>query len=822
MGAHRGSTSAAILVMSLVAALAGPPVASGAGAELGSALNELVAVEQAGDSVRDAGDAGQIVVTPGERVLVDVVVSGDLEAVAERLRAAGMEIRAKQPGPPAAVVAGYVPVDRLEALPVVPGVRGVQPVVGGGSDVGARLSQGDAAHRGPQARTLGVSGAGVKVGVVSDSINQVGTKLAGSQATGDLPANVQVLSDDTTGPVDEGRAMAEIVYDTAPGVTQMVFASGTATGAAGKASGIDALVASGVKIIADDTFYLSEPFFQDGQVSQAVDRARDAGVLYLASAGNRARQSYESTPRFPAGDGVFHDFVPTAGSDDVQTVAGVPNNGFIQIALQWDEPWGQAARNIDALLVRDDGTALPGAAPLGGTDNNTTGAKRPAEIVTWTNTSGGTVSVGLKIRRTAGSGAPAPLTTIKYIARGNFGTFAIGEFATNSDTINPDAASARGSLAVAAVRFNEPGLNDPESFSSRGLKTRLFDAAGTRLPAPLVLQKPELAAADGVATTVPGFNPFNGTSAAVPSAAGLAALAWSANPALPASAIRAVLTNPAHANDCTLAGMPDADCGFGFMFADRVVGGLDATPPAVTPTTAGPAGDNGWFTGDVALSWAVSDAESPAAVNRCAPATITSDGVTTAYCAGRSVGGTANVPAEIRRDTAPPAQPAITGISAGTFTPTTVPPAGRVGCASADATSGLASCTVTGYSAAPGTHTLTATARDTAGLTSTSNVTYTVDPPTRAASRAADIVTLPSNSACVKRSARLKIRIKTPTTGAFTAVSVKVTGVKKAKRLKKAGTITLPKLARKKVTVTVTVTFTGGRTSTIKRTYRRC
>jgi len=41
-----------------------------------------------------------------------------------------------------------------------------------GTDVGAVTSAGDAAHNGPAARALGVNGAGVKVGVMSDSINR--------------------------------------------------------------------------------------------------------------------------------------------------------------------------------------------------------------------------------------------------------------------------------------------------------------------------------------------------------------------------------------------------------------------------------------------------------------------------------------------------------------------------------------------------------------------------------------------------------------------------------------------------------------------------
>jgi len=70
----------------------------------------------------------------------------------------------------------------------------------------------------PSIGLLGANGAGVLVGIISDSIDQAGTKIAGSQASGNLPANVRVLLDQPGGD-DEGRAMAEIVYDEAPGIS---------------------------------------------------------------------------------------------------------------------------------------------------------------------------------------------------------------------------------------------------------------------------------------------------------------------------------------------------------------------------------------------------------------------------------------------------------------------------------------------------------------------------------------------------------------------------------------------------------------------------
>lgn len=822
------------VTLTAAVALAAPAGAHAAPSpKLDSGLAQVVRADDAGQPVQDVAAAHAVTVSPGGRVLAEVYATTGPATAERRIDGAGdgVDVIAAAPGPGALSVAtAWVPVEQLDAVAEADGVRTVLPVQGVIADTGTVLSQGDAAHRGPQARALGATGAGVKVGVISDSINQVSqsvggtpfTGIAASQAGGELPASVAVISDQTGGS-DEGRAMSEIIYDTAPGITQMAFGSGTAGGSAGKVNAIDGLVAAGAKIIADDIAFLSEPFFQDGAIAQAADRARAAGVLYFASAGNRGRQSYESAPRF-SGAGTFHDFDPGAGTDTTQTLVTVPDGKTLTVFLQWDESWGAAKTNIDTTLVNAASAATLMSAV---TNNATTGI--PRENVSWTNTTGADVSVGLRIRYVGtASGGPA-VTTLKYIANGDFGTFGIGEYATSSDAINPDAASSRGALAVAAVNWDDIGLNSATGFSSRGPKTRLFDATGARLGTPDVRQKPDVAAANRVATSVPGFLTFSGTSAAAPAAAGVAALVLSARPSIPYSLLRAIMTDPRTTSDCTGAGLPDLDCGWGFVFADTAVAmAQDTTPPVVGPTGAPAPG--AWATSDVNVAWSATDAQSPTEVlSGCAPFTVTSDGETTRSCQVRSVGGTTTTNATIRRDTVPPAAPSIQGIGATTYAAGALPAPSAISCASSDATSGLSSCGVTGYDASPGTHTLTATATDNAGLRSTSTLTYTVAPAAtdaitsvgRKVSPSA-LIAMPSTRACVKRTRRLKLRIAPPTSGRVTLVRVRITGVKKLVTRTKAGAITLPKLGRRKVTVRVTVTLADGRTGSVSRTYRRC
>lgn len=513
----------------------------------------------------------------GGDVLVNVYVDGSVPAAADSLRGLGMRVVASNAKAPAPVLAGWIPADELAAATAVAGVTLVTPVRAGvdsaedgGTDVGGTLSQGDAAHHGPQARALGTTGAGVKVGVISDSANQVGGGVATSIATGDLPAAYQVLQDDP-GSSDEGRAMSEIIYDTAPGITQMAFSTGTLS-AAGKASSINNLVAQGAKIIADDIFYLDEPMFQDGQVAQAVDAAKAAGVSYFASAGNRAKQSWEGTLTLSGSD---EDFDPGAGVDKVQTI-GTFTNRTPFISLQWAEPWGAASTDL-ALDFYVDGVLVAGQTD----DSNIGGVPNEFEQISIS----GTHTLGIGIRRVAGTGTPF----MKYIVGGVPSGTTIAEYATNSNAINPDAASAAGSMAVAASSWATP--TTPEPYSSRGPSiTRLFTAAGVPT-APVVRPKPALDAADAVATSVPGFNPFGGTSAATPSAAGVAALVRSANLGLSEAQVRTIMTDPANAQACATA-TPATDCGAGFIMADLAVPdafALDGTPPETTITSS-PAG----------------------------------------------------------------------------------------------------------------------------------------------------------------------------------------------------------------------------------------
>lgn len=95
-------------------------------------------------------------------------------------------------------------------------------------------------------------------------------------------------------------------------------------------------------------------------------------------------------------------------------------------------------------------------------------------------------------------------------------------------------------ISVAAILHSDPGLDETESYSSRGPSLLQFPSAVTR-------QTPTLSAVDGVAVTgAGGFdNPFFGTSAAAPHVAAISALMLSKNPRLSVTQVRNALTSTA-------------------------------------------------------------------------------------------------------------------------------------------------------------------------------------------------------------------------------------------------------------------------------------
>jgi subtilisin-like proprotein convertase family protein len=182
-------------------------------------------------------------------------------------------------------------------------------------------------------------------------------------------------------------------------------------------------------------------------------------------------------------------------------------------------------------------------------------------------------------------------------------------------------SAARGAFSVAAApakdafgRPLEPG--DPpnptgpypnafdassklERFTSDGPRRLFYEANGTPItPGNFSStggesrQKPDVTGADGVATSVTGFETFFGTSAAAPHVAAIAGLVLSGNPGLDPAEMREALISTAI--DVAAPGV-DGRSGHGVVMADRAFTFTGASPqpvavaetPKVTPDDGG-------------------------------------------------------------------------------------------------------------------------------------------------------------------------------------------------------------------------------------------
>ena len=446
------------------------------------------------------------------------------------------------------------------------------------TNIGAATSAGDTAHTAAAARAMfGVSGAGIKIGVLSESYDNLSG--AGVNVTaGDLPGvgnpngfttPVTVLQDLPSGGTDRGRAMLQIIHDLAPGA-QLYFATAL-NGPASFAANIQALRDNGCDIIIDDVFYSNESPWQDAIIAQAVNAVTLSGALYFSSAGDSGNLN-DGTSGVWEGDftnsgvdlisgpnnlGRLHQFSPGVTMNTVSS-----GGSSRRIDMFWSDPLGGSGNDYDVYVLNAAGTSV-----LRSSDTNQTGTQDPYESVS-------TLNVGEKIAIVKLSGAARALHLGTGRARLAIATS--GQTTGHSCAADGFGVAAVNAATASGGAFVGGATNPVETFSSDGTRRIFYNANGTAITpgnilfatnGGIVRQKPDIAAADGVATTLPpgsGLNPFFGTSAAAPHAGAVAALLKQFKPSLTAAQIRTILTSTAL--DIEGAGI-DRDSGAGIVMA---------------------------------------------------------------------------------------------------------------------------------------------------------------------------------------------------------------------------------------------------------------
>jgi Subtilase family len=404
--------------------------------------------------------------TLGNRLVLEVHFERGALAARDDLRRAGARVLDASRREQVVTVAARP--GELKDLREVPGAespsRVLTPVTS--ATCGSVISEGDTQLAADQARAdFGVDGSGVTVGILSDSFDRDGsapTHAAQDVASGDLPGSGNPcgrgtpvgLLRDTYGdskfdePTDEGRGMAQIVHDLAPGAA-ISFATAFA-GETSFAENIRALAAAGASVIVDDVGYFEEPFFQDGPVASAINEVVAKGVSYFTAAGNdnlfeeeplgtkksnsneiasweapQFRDAAECPPQLLSATGYTKnclDFDPGTGAGEEDGTFGITvgKGETLLVDLQWAEPWGGVKADVDAYLLDESGEPIEEEVSgekfiVGSTANNVAEpggeqcdsqllvierpCQRPVEFFGWENESSERKEVQLAINR---------------------------------------------------------------------------------------------------------------------------------------------------------------------------------------------------------------------------------------------------------------------------------------------------------------------------------------------------------------------------------------------------------------------------------------
>ncbi|HSB85119.1 MAG TPA: S8 family serine peptidase, partial [Ilumatobacteraceae bacterium] len=314
-----------------------------------------------------------------------------------------------------------------------------------------------------------------------------------------------------------GVAVAEIVKDMAPGAELFLATTGTT---AETQSAIDWFVANGVSII---TRSLGAPYDGAGDgtgpLDSVVDYAAARGITWFNSAGNDGFDGY----------GRYTNGVDAAGYVDFDNGPGVdttlriePSQGMVSFdGIRWANDWyADPSTRTDYAVEVWQGTTESTMSKLDQRDDSQIGGAPPLEAVDF----GTQVPLGqslfLRIHANHNYRASEPDTV-------EVATFFGGIEAGRQSTSYSAAKSVVDSRNPALVAV---GAIDPAD-GSRGIA--FYSSQG---PTNDNRVKPDASAPSCVRSTI--YQPcFNGTSAASPAAAGMAALLLSRGLALPGMAL---------------------------------------------------------------------------------------------------------------------------------------------------------------------------------------------------------------------------------------------------------------------------------------------
>ncbi|MBE7211510.1 MAG: S8 family serine peptidase, partial [Gluconacetobacter diazotrophicus] len=530
-----------------------------------------------------------------QRVQVEVMLDGTvaMSDLIATCQAAGCDITAQIPWYRQGTFSMWMPLSQAATLAQTKGVDSIKLSLKPRHHAGKVPGQGAKVLNALTAQTnYNTLGAGITVGAQSDSYNALSTSYpvhaAQDVASGDLPGTgnpegyttpVNVLSD-YSGGEDEGRAMLQIIHDVAP-ASPLAFASADISEAGFAAniialsgspnstysiptsSGTKTVAGAGCKVVCDDVGYYDEPFFSDGPVAQAVDKASAAGAVYFSSAGNDGNSGWAGTFNPVNNDstaqalllsegGITYSGITATESAVISKYHSFGTNAQGQpilvqkvyipllnassyggtLIFQWDDPDALVTNGIKQITTDFDILAFSVAANGTATYQSTLSGRKsnfstntPIEIPNGTFAAGTQYELVIVLtnRTDSNTGGPArdQATHLMWVLDSD-ATQIIADFNTPASVETHGHPCAATCAGTAAYVYDDQFLYSDatytpivEAYSSNGPATIYFDSAGNRLATPVVRKQPLLSAVDGVSTTF--FPPTAGTTAPGPS-----------------------------------------------------------------------------------------------------------------------------------------------------------------------------------------------------------------------------------------------------------------------------------------------------------------
>ncbi len=532
------------------------------------------------------------------------------------------------------LVQAWIPIAKLQAAAALDGVTVVGlPVYGMVNEVHgsnpatdtctavptglAINSQGIAAQRVDPLHQAGITGAGVKVGVISDGADCTSV----SQNAGYLPGNVWVDSS-LSGSGDEGTAMMEEIHAAAPDAT-LGFCGPATT--ADFLQCLDDLRSWGANVISDDLSFFPTAYNLDNfETTTGVNgivafSQQNADITLTTSAGNSRGGYFEedyvttANPTSPGGPPISLSPTYTAENGgaagrknypsamDFGTAAGDASDAAEKVTLgagntlyadlTWDDPANGPYDDLDLFLLKQDGTVIhastwdQGAHPPDPNDP----AHYPLEFITYKNSSSSNQTLYLvALCYSCSAHGSSPLHVKLYGLMNGGGIF---DYVSNGGIIG-DHQGLDVEVTTAAANYSGRGVSSTiESYSDAGPYSYgdWVNGAQHRV-------KPDITGTDGVTVSgAGGFpTPFRGTSAASPNVGAVIALLRSGFPAAEPDAARwkQLIMDKANANalsnytlDAGGAGLTDAEAA-----ATSLSGSITATitAPTGSPITVNP------------------------------------------------------------------------------------------------------------------------------------------------------------------------------------------------------------------------------------------